>query len=192
MHRGSALGRLLKVLRPSDESLGQGSLQARTGSIVVDVDAQGATTARRADILLHTSHSRPGQGGPPAAAVHGAALALRLMRVVPASGVVTVYVVRCLQSWAAVYPGRAEGLSGLPAAWSQLPSKGSTLRALFVPGLQLAVWGSLDPVSGRVDMTLGLPDTTLRLAGLRNVPDGAMLPVRISGASDKPSVDFKG
>ena len=41
-------------------------------------------------------------------------------------------------------------------------------------------------------MTLGLPDTTLRLAGLRNVPDGAMLPVRISGASDKPSVDFKG
>ena len=73
VHRGSALGRLLKVLRPSDESLGHGSLQARTGSIVVDIDAQGATTARRADILLHTSHSRPGQGGPAAAAEHGAA-----------------------------------------------------------------------------------------------------------------------
>ena len=72
------------------------------------------------------------------------------------------------------------------------PQEAAFSEHFHVPGLQLAVWGSLDPVSGQVDMTLGLPDTTLRLAGLRNVPDGAMLPVRISGASDKPSVDFKG
>ena len=65
VHRGSTLGKVLKVIRPSGESLSQGSLRARTSAITVDLDAQGAAQAQRADLLLHTSHSKPGQGAAP-------------------------------------------------------------------------------------------------------------------------------
>lgn len=58
--------------------------------------------------------------------------------------------------------------------------------------LQLAFWGSVDDVSDRIDMRVGLPACTLALAGLTDVPwPGYVLPVEVSGTPERPQVHAK-
>ncbi|KAK9838177.1 hypothetical protein WJX81_006881 [Elliptochloris bilobata] len=58
-------------------------------------------------------------------------------------------------------------------------------------GVHLAIWGEVDPPSGRVNMMLGLPARTLAAAGLR-VPPGYMLPLAVRGTLTRPQVDWVG
>ena len=65
VHRGSALAKITKVVRPRDGSLQGGSLRAQTSAISVALTAAGAVKVQRADLLLSTTASSPGQGAPP-------------------------------------------------------------------------------------------------------------------------------
>lgn len=57
--------------------------------------------------------------------------------------------------------------------------------------MHLAIWGEVDPPSGRLSMVLGLPARTLAAGGLR-VPAGQMLPLAVRGTLARPQVDWAG
>ncbi len=58
-------------------------------------------------------------------------------------------------------------------------------------GLHLAIWGEVDPGSGRLDMSLGLPARALAAVGLR-VPPETVLPLAVKGTLARPAVDWAG
>ena len=58
-------------------------------------------------------------------------------------------------------------------------------------GVHLAIWGEVDPPSGRLSMALGLPARTLAAAGLR-VPRDQMLQLPVRGTLARPQVDWVG
>jgi len=56
--------------------------------------------------------------------------------------------------------------------------------------LHLALWGTVDTNTNSLTMTIGLPDTTLAKAGLKNLPPGYMLPVAVGGPLHRPQVEW--
>eukprot|EP00775_Hariotina_reticulata_P001608 gene1608-1948_t len=58
-------------------------------------------------------------------------------------------------------------------------------------GLHMALWGQVNTLSNTLDMTLGLPASTLaRTLGIKHLPQTYMLPISISGQLVKPQIDW--
>jgi hypothetical protein len=56
--------------------------------------------------------------------------------------------------------------------------------------MHLALWGTVDTNSNTLDMTVGLPASTLVKAGLRGLPPTYVLPVAVSGPLHRPQVEW--
>jgi len=59
------------------------------------------------------------------------------------------------------------------------------------PHMHLVVWGSQNPQTKTLDMTVGVPASVLNQAGLRNLPEGYVLPLELRGSTAKPEFGFK-
>ena len=64
---------------------------------------------------------------------------------------------------------------------------------LCCAGLHLVTWGSGFPhADNKVDMTIGIPADTLKMAGITAVPEDAMLTVGVKGTTSRPKFDWEG
>ena len=52
------------------------------------------------------------------------------------------------------------------------------------------MWGQVDVVSSALDMTLGVPATALKAAGVQDLPIDYMLTVPVKGTSQAPVVEW--
>ncbi len=50
------------------------------------------------------------------------------------------------------------------------------------------MWGEVDPKSDKIDMWLGIPAASLSQLGIRGYSREAMLPIRVQGSLQKPTV----
>ena len=57
-------------------------------------------------------------------------------------------------------------------------------------GLQLCTWGSISPMDNKLDASLGLPASALRMVGLKNVEEGDVLVIPVKGTTTSPQVDW--
>lgn len=57
-------------------------------------------------------------------------------------------------------------------------------------GVHLIMWGQVDLVSNALDMTLGVPATALKAAGVQDLPADYVLPVPVKGTSQAPVVEW--
>ena len=57
-------------------------------------------------------------------------------------------------------------------------------------GLHLSMWGEVDPKSDTIDMWLGIPAASLSQLGIRGYSRAAMLPIRVQGSLQAPSVGW--
>lgn len=63
-------------------------------------------------------------------------------------------------------------------------------KAPDAPRLHVALWGQCDTISNTLQMKLGLPDDTLRLLGLKYLPEGYMVTFDISGELQAPKFEW--
>ncbi len=58
-------------------------------------------------------------------------------------------------------------------------------------GMHCAFWGRVDTAHGNaIDMTLGIPGDTLTTYGVKGLPDGFMLDIKVSGTCHDPQPDW--
>ncbi len=57
-------------------------------------------------------------------------------------------------------------------------------------GLHLCTWGSISPMDARLDVSLGLPPSTLAMLGLKEVQESDMLVIPVKGTTSSPQVDW--
>ncbi|KAL6757417.1 hypothetical protein V8C86DRAFT_1691080 [Haematococcus lacustris] len=69
---------------------------------------------------------------------------------------------------------------------------GTALEADPSSGVHLVLWGSMDPDSDQVRMTVGVPARTLAKLGLRDLPPDYALPLQLTGSLDAPQLQMTG
>ena len=201
--RGPLLGKALEFFsaQGSHAVSGQRSLlEAWTSAIEVDVLASGALVNRRMDLLVG-SFSRGMPVGLPSTCLRWVSRTVTGRHNIPTMDTTSVWLssllpnagARCSCYLAPDLPLRGDTVwSVSPPTREEVPTCDRSRDWASVPdchaGLHLSMWGEVDPKSDKIDMWLGIPAASLSQLGIRGHSREAMLPIRVQGSLQSPTV----